>query len=435
MAEPLVIPLSNLMIDPENPRLAQANVSQRDAARELAQDQQTKLLRLAQHIVTYGPNQSELPIVMPMDNRRYIVLEGNRRLTALKGLENPDLLAGALLPSVLAGFRKLSSQYQENPVEAINCLVVSDRDEARVWIELRHTGENEGAGIVRWDAHETGRFRARTRDLEPHLQALDFLEARGLISNDLRKKLPTSSFKRLMSTPVVREKLGIDFEDGKLVIIGRSEKVAKAILHVVNDLASRKTRTEDIYTAKDRVNYANNLPASVVAAATGKPSTLSGDKNPGKRLRSPSVRTPAKRDKLIPSDCALGISDMRTREIESELRKLSLENHTNAISVLFRVFLELSCDDYINRKQIAINENASLATKLKSCVDDLVRRKQLTIEQAKPVRRAAQKDSFFAPSVTMMNQYVHNRFIFPAPSDLRAHWNSLQSFFIATWMP
>src|SRR5438105_2771330 len=117
MAEPIVIPVSNLLIDSENPRLSKPNVGQREALRELAEDQQSKLLKLATHIVTNGPNQSELPIVMAAgDRRRYIVLEGNRRLAALRGLENPDSLTGAVFPTILTGFRKLSPQYEQNPV-------------------------------------------------------------------------------------------------------------------------------------------------------------------------------------------------------------------------------------------------------------------------------------------------------------------------------
>jgi hypothetical protein len=437
MAEPLVIPLSNLLIDVENPRLSTPNVGQREALRELAQDQQGKLVKLAQHIVNNGPNQSDLPIVMPFDDRRYVVLEGNRRLAALRGLENPDSMVGALTQPLVTTLRRLSADYQQNPVESLNCLVVRDREEARPWIELRHTGENEGAGIVGWNANQTGRFRARTRTLEPHLQALDFLEAQGVLTPENRRKVPTASFKRLMSSPVLRGKVGVDVKDKQLQILGNERKVAKALLHVVNDLASGKVKTEHIYTKDDREKYANSLPSSVVvtpAAKGGRPAATKGT-TPATPPRAPAVRLPRQRDKLIPRDCAMNIADPRIRRIEAELRNLSLEDYTNAVSVLFRVFIELSADAYIARIPLSTGVMANLATKIQDVANDLVARGQLTHEQARPVRRAAVRDSFLAPSITLLHGYVHNPHIFPAPGDLRAHWDSLQPFFIAIWTP
>ncbi|HEX9001048.1 MAG TPA: hypothetical protein VGB07_14175 [Blastocatellia bacterium] len=438
MAETVKIALADLLLDVENPRLSMPNIGQRDAQRELAKLQQRKLQILAADVVKYGMNQSDLPIVMPFDDdlRRYVVLEGNRRLVTLRALENPDSMAGAVTPTVLTALRKLSASYQENPIESINCLVVKDRAEAEHWIELRHSGEMEGAGVVRWGSDESDRFRARGRKREPHTQALDFLENRGVLTPEKRRDIPASSFKRLIDTAEVREKLGIDVRNKELVLIGNEKQVAKALMHVANDLASGNTPVKEIYHKDDRINYANNLPTSIVVTPTKKgnpiaPTVIGGQQTMPKPVASTSL--PKQRDRLIPRDCTLSVTDARIRRIEAELRNLSLENYTNAVSVLFRVFIELSCDAYIVKEGLATVNMASLQLKISDVSSHLLNRKKLTTEQARPVRRATVKDSFLAPSITLMNGYVHNQHIFPAPGDLRAHWDSLQPFLAAIW--
>lgn len=441
MPQTVSIRPADLLIDEQNPRISQPNVGQHKSLQALAHRAPKKLLVLARDILRHGLNPADLPIVMPVkgDPQRYHVLEGNRRLAALKTLENPESLASIVKPSVLARLRRLSKEYLQNPIDRIQCLEVKDREEARHWIELRHTGENLGAGIVTWGSEEAARYSARTGRLPIQSQALDFLESQGLLTREARRKVPTTSLQRLLDTPEVRSKLGLETRSGELLMLADSKKVAKALLHVTNDLASGKTKVSGIYHKNQRVQYANSLPSSIVVSPTlpnGQGVPL-GASVPRIAAGPARHRRQRPRDRLVPHDCTLNVTDNRLHAIEGELRHLSLDSFPNAISVLFRVFIELSADAYIAHAGLATpkGDKTSLGEKLEIVTKDLLARKKLNEQQAKPVRKAATRGSFLGPSITLMHQYVHNQYMFPAPGDLRADWDSLQPFIVAIWSP
>ncbi|HEX4144658.1 MAG TPA: hypothetical protein VHY91_14220 [Pirellulales bacterium] len=440
MAEYLGIAPSNLLVDSENPRLSQPNEGQRETMRALAKAMPGKIVALAKDIVAEGLSLSELPIVMPADDEknRFIVLEGNRRLVALKALENPDTFIGSLDAGALASMRSLSKTYRESPIDLVQCVAVKNRAEAEHWIMLRHTGENEGAGVVRWGGDEANRFRARRGPKDLSTQALDYLEAQGVLTPDERAEVPASTLRRVLGTPEVRAKLGLGLQGGELQVLANDKKVAKALKYVASDLASGKTTVSDLYKKAQRKGYADKLPASVVVAATKGESRgiqESNEKGAVKTKSTKKVRRSKARDHLIPSDCILRIRHARIRAIEGELRTLSLESHTNAVAVLLRVFIELSADEYISSHSLAATAHDKLRNKLEHVLNDLLTRKKLTAQQAKPVRKAMARDSYLLPSIDLMHDYIHNQNAFPAPGDLRAHWSSLQPFVMATWSP
>jgi hypothetical protein len=249
--------------------------------------------------------------------------------------------------------------------------------------------------------------------------------------------VPATTLERIVKTPVVRSKLGIEVQKGTLALLADEKVVAKALMHVVKDLLSGKTRVGDVYTSAQREKYARNLPADVIVTPTitsGQGTAAVGTPGTTKRGRAAKGRRQRKRDRLIPTDCVLNITVRRIRDIEVELRRLSLEDHTNAVSVLFRVFLELSVDEYItNNPQTGVNIDTKLRVKVEKVANDLETKKKIDKQQARAIRSANMDQSFLAPGVNTMNDYIHNVHIFPAPSDLRAHWNSLQPFIAAMW--
>ncbi|MGB9182352.1 MAG: hypothetical protein WCB68_24190, partial [Pyrinomonadaceae bacterium] len=145
------IPLENLQVDLHNPRYDH-RTSQRDTLTTIAHGKREKLINLAEDIVDKGLNPSELIIVTSSEEPdTFTVLEGNRRIAALKIVLSPSLLGSLnLSKSLVKRYKALHDIAQNSLPTELNCVVLS-REDANYWIQLKHTGENEGVGVVAWD--------------------------------------------------------------------------------------------------------------------------------------------------------------------------------------------------------------------------------------------------------------------------------------------
>lgn len=208
------VPIDALLLDLENPRHGVLK-DQADAMREMIVDQGEKLVNLAKDIVNEeGVNPSDLTMVISekIGSDKYVVVEGNRRLAALKILLNPSLAGVSQKASLRKQFNDLSREFAHR-VTQLRCVVFDQRGDATHWIQLKHTGENNGIGVVTWDAESVARFKDRNlgkRSLS--LQVVEFVRQNASL-DELTKKnietIPITNIDRLMADPAVRDALGI----------------------------------------------------------------------------------------------------------------------------------------------------------------------------------------------------------------------------------
>jgi hypothetical protein len=434
------------MLATDNPRLTEVIEGQRDLIRAIVENQKDKLLKLAADIVENGLNPSDRPLVVqaPGDPSRYIVLEGNRRVAAVRILESPDVIDGAVSPTLDKRFRTLSREYLSDPIDSVDCVVFDSIEEADHWRELRHTGENEGAGVVGWGAAEQLRFRSRRgKKKEYSLQALDFLVSSGEMEPEEANAVPITSLKRLLSNPQIRDRLGLEMEHGTLYTRFDTAEVAASLGYIARDLASGRVRTGDIYYRQQRLNYINELDESIfpdTSQPTAARRTLEeaaqseavARKQKGGPPKRRSVSIKRKRDRLIPRQCVLQISNARVNEIYRELKQLKVSEFPNAVSVLFRVFLELSLDEYRDAHNLG-DSGKPLRFKLESVAKHLEQAGKLKVHQARAIRRMAAPDTFLASSVRTLHEYVHSPDISVGPDDLRTGWDNLEQLFRILW--
>jgi len=441
------IPISKLRVDLKNPRLPDVQDSQLDAFHTMAKVQEDKLVALAKHIIMNGLNPAEKFILIPDDEEQFIVLDGNRRLSALRALDSPEIVQGKLSIVAAKQLKQLGDIYPETPIADVPCIVFQDRDQADPWIQLIHDGESGGAGLVKWSAQQRSRYQSRKGKKEFHLQVLDFATEHGDLSEKTRKsielgKYPSSTLKRALGTPYLREKLGLEKKEGHAFTKYPKNEVLKGLSKMIDDIGSGRINVNHLRTQTDRINYANGLTesefpdystvgdeATPIEEALETVEGSDPDTSPRPRDRRHSLS----RKKLIPSSLTFNIDVSRLNDIYIELkRRLLVKDTPNAVAVLLRAFLEMSVDEFVERKRLSWQGNNILSNKIMAVADYMEDKKLLTKQELRPIKRAA-SDQTDAYSTTTLNGYVHNRRFTPGPDDLKATWDTLQIFFEKIW--
>ncbi|WDR02483.1 hypothetical protein PSQ19_18115 [Devosia algicola] len=119
-----------------------------------------------------------------------------------------------------------------------------------------------------------------------------------------------------------------------------------------------------------------------------------------------------------PADCSDITKFGRSLQFHLELAK-----HPNAISVMFRVLLELAVENYIVQKQVPINDQDKLAARLEKVGKHLAAAEKLDKKQLGVLTKFKQSDKLI--SADTLNRYVHSPNFAPSPEHLASMWDSL----------
>lgn len=439
------LPLTNLLLNIENPRFDLVG-NQREALQAMINDQADKIYNLAKDIIEVGTlNPSELVIVTPSesDKKHYIVLEGNRRVTTLKILTTPELISTTHI-AFYKRIKPLADKFKLNPISDVPCVIFSDADDANKWIKLKHTGENEGIGIVRWDAQQVARFEERVDGTSPiALQAIDFLRREDSVEESLKERLkevPSTNLDRLLKDKSVQSLIGLSIKDNRLQTNLKRKEVVKGLTKIVKDLIDKKIKVKDIYTKEDRERYVESFKPAQIPDKKQKERTswelVSTNTNTSqpKANAQPKAKAPLKdRETLIPKDCILQITDIRLSKINKELRRIEVNNYENAVGVLFRVFIELSIDTYLDKFPI---NKITADTKLRQKVIDVsLHMEQNGVANKNELKgiRSAVNNQHDMLSMDTFNAYVHNRHLSPIAKNLITSWDNIQTFITKLW--
>lgn len=448
------ISVSDLLLDSGNARLGEEQPSQQATIHALASQQGRRLVKLAENIVANGLDPAQLFTVIATSDKKhgYVVLEGNRRTLALKALETPALVQSALPASDFRKLLTLADRFASRPIESVQCMLYDLAEEAAAvsFVMSRHGGAQEGVGLVEWDSDEKDRFRVRhgvnaVRSYSG--QVLDFIDE--LDGSTASKARITTTLQRILKSRPVQAAIGLEVVNGELVTRYPADQVAKGLRKIVDDLRSQRVKVPNVYNDEQRRDYIRTFtstelpdpmtalaqPVRLAALASGTASSpvTTKPKNPTSKSKS---KPKLPRTTVATRGAKLNPSLPRINSVYNELVTLNADTYPNAGSVLFRVFVELSVDDYVMAHKLMTEQqrrSTALAKRMKAANDHLHNSGAIADGLHKTVEHVANSTHGLAAGMTTLNQYVHNSYSFPKPSELRTSWDELQPFLEAIW--
>ena len=421
--EKVTLPTAAVLLDTENPR-HESVASQRDAILALIDDQGQKLVKLATDIAEYGMSPIDRLLVMK-HKRSYVVVEGNRRIGVIKLLENPELAEGTPIARDILRVAGAGAA----PTE-VDCAIAPTREAARHWLELRHAGEAEGAGVVRWGSLQTNRFRSRPGTQAA--QAISFIDAlisayphNAKVQEDLQtiaeQRLTTLG--RLVQDPNFKKLLGLSEQDGRVVSHFSSDALEKTIRQLLRDVATEMSVTK-LKTKEQRQKYVDELPRPDAEKFKVEPRPLEeADAAPSKPRPAPAKRAATSRPQPVFKGVDLRNLGDRIQAILNELRRLDLERFPNAAALMMRALVELTIDQVYDNKQWPLK--GELKTRVRKCLHEVDPTDKDDRYQAV---RTGLSDGTSLLAVATMHGYVHNRHYHPTATELRTIASNYEAF-------
>lgn len=417
--------LSALVVNRANDRHGELE-NETAAIAWLFNERETHMRNLTKDIVEQGEIY-EYPLVSP-DKSKFIVFDGNRRVTCLKLLDDPRR---APTTELQAFFRDQKGLWKGTFPKEIQCQVETDRDRIDEILFRRHTGSQSGVGQSTWDDRMKATFITRTgKGGGPSLA--DEIERRLAEANLLpsRRKIPRSTLNRLLSAEPFRHRVGISMKSGRFQFTHDETKSLAALARIANDMAERNLVLGDIWDIDGKQNYLDQLEREgVLPDRTGKAMIAEAAVPIEKPAKfKPSVKaTPTVRATLIPHkdfDMIWPGRLQRHHRIWEELQfHLDLRTHSNAISVLMRVLLELALENYIKEANVTVYENDKLATRLEKAGLHLHSAGKIDAKQVDVLKKFKQGDKIV--SADTLNRYVHSANFAPSPEHMMSIWDSL----------
>ena len=476
------ISLDDLMVYEDNPRNIHA-VNQRDEIHKMIKESNPdtnykQLANLVESIIIYGQSPLDnIGVILDEELGKYVTVEGNRRVTALKLFTNPTLADE--FPKVKKSFMELRKKYEvSSPPKTLRCVVFPSFDDAKYWIDLKHTGQNNGAGVRDWKRIQKERFGVKSLGQipSPAFSLFEYINSNEYFDYQLSDQIEqinnTTTLERIISDPESRRRLFLEKKNDTFFSFNE-EKTAQLMSLLIDDLANSKLPVSKVYDKNKRDEYIDQLyqragiesipssqqeslkepdPSSLKLGddydensdefGDEKKSSVHGhddvpvENQPAYSGDQPKNRgyNPENRKKLkTRADRKPPINHPKPAELYDELIKLDCRRNSVVVGICLRSYIEYTCKTFLTvicskgpgkNEKISAMLNRSLETLRSRTVDPIVRKQIDGV-----IFDASGENS----EIAILNSYVHHEGHIPLLSDLFTIWDNLSPVIFALW--
>lgn len=398
-------------------------------------------------------------LVVWNDDGKHIVLEGNRRLCSYKILANPQLIQQKH-KKLKDKVEKLNNELTITDNFSLECLVSDEKSDCFRFIDRKH---NNGNNEVNWNQPERENYAVRRGNanytsklrlaLTNYLRELDLPDE---IKRTVTGKGYVTNLYRLTTTGPAREKFKLSLNDDNSLFFDENSNFEDKLKFIILEIfENKKVDGQSISRRFNKTpqikNYLDNIPEDKELINNKieklKTTDIFGKENiskPKELTKSTSkqqkkiIPKSSDRKYLIPKNCRIIIKPNKINDIYRELRDdLLLDDSNksvpNAVGVLFRVFLEISLDEYAEQNGKMFKREDTIKQKIPWIIKSLQDKgyDKKTFNEINKVGSAKNEKSFL--SIERFHEYVHSKTVQPSPKELKVKWDLLQSFFELIW--
>jgi hypothetical protein len=436
------IAIKNLLLWDRNSRIPEYLFGEKES--EIIQEliERYDLLNFANEVVKDFDLPQLEKIVVVQRRSNMVVFEGNRRIATYKCLANPSLVKD---PMIRNKFQSLGEQIGIRDSFSLDCIVTNSQKAAMRYVKRKHYNRNNE---IAWSQFERDNYINRTVGPKDGLskKETDSIYKVNLgnkvqiidLPEDFKRKILgkglVTLFYRVVDSNSARKKLKYSKTQDHDVFVANENIFSSLLKVIVYNIVNKKTFSGDPLNSRtlnkeeDINNYLSSISVDNVTRIdtlieqnkeSKKSSSKTKSRKPGKVQTYALVPFVFEKGYTLP----YGVKSKKIKNTFKELEKLDVQTCPQAVSIMIRILIEVSVQEYLTNKGAPqkIGEQVDLASKIIYIKDQYIKDKNL-----KELIVILIKEKLLTKK---LNQVAHNTIFNATETMTRDIWTHTEPFF------